>query len=58
MDDSVTIGLMVLAFLAGYAIARIDVGGDLEQQWKAGYLAGARATWTAIQADWPGGAHG
>lgn len=58
MDDSVTIGLMVLAFLAGYAIARIDVGGDLERQWKAGYLAGARATRAAIQADWPGGAHG
>lgn len=55
MDESVIIGLMVLAFLAGYTIARIDVGGDLEWQWKAGYLAGARATRAAIQADWPAG---
>ena len=57
MVDSSLIGLMALAFLFGYAAGRIEAGGDLERQWKAGYLAGARATWAAIREDRKSGGH-
>ncbi len=58
--DSTTIGLMALAALVGYAVGRIEAVGDLEKQWKAGYLAGQRAARAEIaRASWPaGGAHG
>ncbi|WP_029554812.1 hypothetical protein [Xanthobacter sp. 91] len=60
MADPVTIGLMALAFLVGYAIGRIEAVGDMEKQFKAGYLAGERATRAEIiRAARPeGGAHG
>lgn len=32
MAENVTIGLMALAFLVGYAIGRIEAVGDLEKQ--------------------------
>lgn len=54
--DPVTIGLMALSFLAGYAVGRIEAIGDLERQWKAGYLAGERATrWATTRAARPAG---
>lgn len=42
MTDPVTIGLMALSFLVGYAAGRIEAVGDLMKQWQAGYLAGER----------------
>ncbi|MFG1255925.1 hypothetical protein V5F79_01270 [Xanthobacter flavus] len=58
--DPTTIGLMALALLVGYAVGRIEAVGDLEKQFKAGFLAVERATRNAIiRATRPdGGAHG
>ncbi|MFG1226074.1 hypothetical protein [Xanthobacter wiegelii] len=58
--DPVTIGLMALSFLVGYAVGRIEAVGDLEKQFQAGYLAGERTTRAAtIRAARPdGGAYG
>lgn len=42
MMEPVTIGLMALSFLAGYAAGRIEALGGLMKQWQAGYLAGER----------------
>lgn len=60
MADPVTIGLMALAFLVGYAVGRIEAVGDLQKQWEEGFLAGERATRAKIiRAARPeGGAHG
>ncbi|MFG1370740.1 hypothetical protein V5F32_01025 [Xanthobacter oligotrophicus] len=59
MFDSITIGIAALAFLVGYATARMDDVGALERQWKAGYIAGERATLHATRAVRPeGGDHG
>lgn len=60
MADPVTIGLMALSFLVGYAVGRIEAVGDLQKQWEAGFLAGERATRNSIiRATRPdGGANG
>lgn len=44
-----TIGLMALAFLTGYALGRFGEISDHMRHWQAGYLAGERATRTALR---------
>ncbi|MFG1376112.1 hypothetical protein [Xanthobacter autotrophicus] len=57
--DPITLGIAALGFLFGYAAGRIERIGDLERQWRAGYIAGERATLHATRAARPeGGDHG
>lgn len=60
MPDPVTLGVAILAAFFGYLAGAMQGIGALERQWKAGYLAGARATrWAITRAQFPdGGDHG